>query len=445
MAKSGDDPPRGTSDGALRDGIIGAVVIAVASVVATVFDLTGLWVDFARKYRGFGLEELPIFLAILAVVLAWYSFRRWREATLTSAIRRRLNTHLEILLSRENLRIRQLTEIKAMDERLLAAEDSRQACEIAVSHLRRIFPFGSGAFFVVRKGLATLTPIGGWGAFGDEAPGEIETICCQAVITGMSHEERSNGEAICDGCGRPGADGVICLPVAGQGKTFGVLHMRYGGVYGDLPGALNNRLEFDNLLRLAGEVGRGIGQHLANVGLRRQLYDESWRDPLTNLLNRRGLQKVASHEMARVAEEGETMAVMMMDLDEFKSINDRLGHDVGDAILEFIGQAIQNQCRAGDILCRLGGDEFLVALPSAGIEIARRRGEALRAVVADLGPLRDRFPELTVTLSVGIAVSPKDGTGWDEIVAAADAALYQAKRAGRDRIAAKSDPLEPLL
>ncbi len=65
--------------------------------------------------------------------------------------------------------------------------------------------------------------------------------------------------------------------------------------------------------------------------------------------------------------------------------------------------------------------------------------------MADLGPLRERFPELTATLSIGIAVYPKDGAGWDQVVAAADAALYQAKRDGRDRISAKSEPLEPLL
>lgn len=427
--------PRIVNDSALRDGVIGLAIVVVASGVAIVFDLAETWIKFAREYEKYRLEELPIFMTVLAVVLAWYSFRRWRETIMTSTVRHRLNAHLGVLLSRESLRNRQFREIKEMDERLLTAEDSRQACGAAVSHLRRIFPFGTGAFFVVRKGLESLAPIGGWGVFADAAPGEFDAIECRALISGGYRNGGGKGADSCQGCRMAGGDGVVCVPVTGQGKTFGVLQLLYGGPFGDLPPALKSKSEFEQMCNLADVVCRGIGQHLTNISLRRRLYDESWRDPLTGLLNRRGLEKISASEMGRMAAGGETMAVLMMDVDGFKGVNDSFGHEVGDFVLEFIGRTIKEQCRSRDIICRLGGDEFLVALPSAGIEIARKRADGIRVGVAKLAESRKDLTALAVTLSVGVAMFPEDGGDWDAVVAAADVALYAAKEAGKDRIA----------
>lgn len=429
-------------EGALRDGVIALVAVSAAFAVALSFDLSGAWHELAETYRQYHLDEVPVFMVILAVMLVWFSLRRWRESRLTSTVRRRLNAHMEVLLSREAMRTRQLAEIKAMDENMLVAKNSRQGCEMAITHLRRIFGFGSGIFFVARQGPEHLTAIGGWGTFANMAPEGIEPCRCLALVPNVYHGERRRigKSTACGDCPLAEADGVLCMPVTGHEKTFGVLQIAYGGSYGKLPPALKNRLAFEEMSRLIGEVCRSIGRHLENIGLRSQLCDEAWRDPLTGLLNRRGLEQVSNEEMARISQGGEHLAVMMMDVDEFKGINDTFGHEVGDSVLEFVGQTIQEQCRGGDITCRLGGDEFLIALPAASIDIARAKGEAIRSTVANLQPLRQRFPALNVTLSVGLAVYPDDGVDWNGLAAAADEALYTAKRRGRNQVAAKSDP-----
>jgi diguanylate cyclase (GGDEF)-like protein len=429
------------ADGVRRDGIIALSAIVIAFAVAVAFDLAGAWEALLAAYPQYRLDTLPVLALILAVVMAWFSFRRWRESNLTSTVRRRLNAHMEVLLSRESLRGNQLSEIKKMDEGLLAAEDSRQACEVALDHLRRIFAFGSGALFIVRKGLDNLAPIGGWGAYAHEAPADITACHCMALAPGSYHGEKAlTRQASCGGCSLTDAEGVLCMPVTGGGKTYGVFQLAYGGAFGKLPSALKNRLEFDQMSALTAEVCRGIGRHLANVGLKRKLTDESMRDPLTGLLNRRGLERIAEH-LTPAGAEGEAMAVMMMDVDSFKEINDGFGHDAGDSVLEFVGRTITEKCRDGDITCRFGGDEFLVALPAADIEAARLKGEAIRSAVANLGGLRLNYPDLNVTLSIGVAASPDDGADWEGLMAAADAALYTAKRQGRDRIASGTPAL----
>ncbi|MCG8509182.1 MAG: GGDEF domain-containing protein, partial [Rhodospirillales bacterium] len=283
--------------------------------------------------------------------------------------------------------------------------------------------------------------IGGWGLFAESQPSDIVASQCLALASGVFHgERRIGGQASCGGCPLDGADGVLCVPVSAGGKTFGMMQFVYGGPFGKLPSALKNRLEFDHMTKLAEDVCRTIAQHLDNVGLRRKLADESVRDPLTGLLNRRGLDQMRNGAVARIMDSGGPLAVMMMDVDEFKDINDTFGHDVGDSVLSLVGRAIAEQCRSGDITCRLGGDEFLIALPAAGVDIAKARGEAIRRVVADLGSLRADHPALNVTLSVGLAVFPDDGADWDDVTAAADAALYAAKRQGRNRIAVGPEP-----
>ncbi len=421
-------------DSALRDGLIGLAVVLVAFGLSVAFDVAGLWGEFARKHEGYNLDELPIFMTILSIVLAWYSFRRWREMMLVSAVRRRLNGHLEALLSRESVRARQLAEMKEMDQGLLAAEDSREACDVAIIHLRQIFPFGSGVFYLVRKGLESLVPIGGWGAFADSPPPEIEAGACRG-LTAEGYRGKTSCPDGCEPCRWEGAEGMVCVPITGQGKSFGILQLIYGGPYGDLPQALESQAEFDQMCHLAGVVCRTIGQHLANIGLRRRLYDESWRDPLTGLLNRRGLERFVNTEMTRLIAEGDRMAVLMMDIDGFKGVNDRYGHEVGDFVLEAVGRTILAQCRTRDIVCRLGGDEFLVALPSAEMEVARERAEAIRKGVAEFTQSRDDLADLGVTLSVGLAMFPDDGADWEAVAAAADDALYAAKRAGKNRVA----------
>ena len=155
-------------------------------------------------------------------------------------------------------------------------------------------------------------------------------------------------------------------------------------------------------------------------------------DPLTGLLNRRGFMEMADRLVARCARKRGRVSVLMFDLDHFKSINDRFGHSVGDAALRVFADAVQNTIREGDVVGRLGGEEFAVLVPEVADEAAvaaervRAAFEAAGVVVAG--------NELNATVSIGIADSLAKDASLEHMLSRADAALYAAKQAGRNRV-----------
>ena len=150
------------------------------------------------------------------------------------------------------------------------------------------------------------------------------------------------------------------------------------------------------------------------------------RDPLTGLANRRLFDETLPRELARAARRGQPVALVALDVDEFKHVNDEHGHPVGDAILRRIGQALACRVKASDLAARVGGDEFLVILPDCSLGAATRVAERLRMAASTDSPL-------PVTLSAGVAAAPQDGWNPAELLGAADAALYAAKAGGRAR------------
>jgi two-component system cell cycle response regulator len=159
----------------------------------------------------------------------------------------------------------------------------------------------------------------------------------------------------------------------------------------------------------------------------RRLENQLFEDPLTRLYNRRFLLSQLGAIVSGARRHQRPMAVAMVDLDGFKAVNDRCGHETGDEVLVAAADALQRALRAEDVLGRLGGEEFLALLPDTDAEAAARAGERLRAAVADAGG------PVPVTASVGWAVL-EDGEAPDALVRRADAALYAAKAAGRNRV-----------
>jgi diguanylate cyclase (GGDEF)-like protein len=130
----------------------------------------------------------------------------------------------------------------------------------------------------------------------------------------------------------------------------------------------------------------------------------------------------------------------MIDLDHFKNFNDTYGHDAGDAVLREIGMSLTKGIRAEDFVCRFGGEEFVVILPTADLAASRARAERLRAKAKELTILHQGRSMGMITISVGVAVFPEHGASPKDLMAAADAALYEAKRGGRDQVVVASPP-----
>jgi diguanylate cyclase (GGDEF)-like protein len=168
--------------------------------------------------------------------------------------------------------------------------------------------------------------------------------------------------------------------------------------------------------------------------LQESLRDQAVRDPLTGLFNRRYLDETLAREFARAERSSEPIAVVLLDLDGFKALNDRLGHAAGDEVLKALGALLRARTRKADIACRYGGDEFLIAMPNTDRGAAMLRAQDLvDAFAAHFA--HARAGGHGATLSAGVAVWPADAASLETLLASADLALYAAKAAGRNRVA----------
>jgi diguanylate cyclase (GGDEF)-like protein len=198
------------------------------------------------------------------------------------------------------------------------------------------------------------------------------------------------------------------------------------------------RLERRNLFLLAllTAVAGGMavlgGERLVRLFAAMQRMAE--RDALTGLANRRRLRAAGEEEYRRARRFGHPVAALMLDLDHFKQVNDRHGHGAGDDVLREVARRILATVREIDVPARYGGEEFAVLLPETGLDTAREVAERIRLAVVD-APIKTRKGPLAVTLSAGVAAREAGGGDLGALLEAADGALYQAKAAGRNRIA----------
>lgn len=162
-----------------------------------------------------------------------------------------------------------------------------------------------------------------------------------------------------------------------------------------------------------------------------KLYILSIKDSLTELYNRRFFFEVFDKEIEKAKRSGQVLSIAIGDCDDFKTINDEFGHEEGDKALQFIAQTIQESVRSMDIVARLGGEEFIILFPNTSKKEACHVLERVKETVEKKSRITLRKP---ITISFGLASFPDDGKNVDEVVRRADRALYEAKRAGKNKI-----------
>lgn len=188
---------------------------------------------------------------------------------------------------------------------------------------------------------------------------------------------------------------------------------------------------------LAGTLAYAAAIALKNAQLVEQLQSAASTDPLTGLSNRRAMEDRLAAELSRTHRHQIRTSVVIIDVDRFKLVNDTQGHAVGDRLLVEIGRILRQQCRSLDAVGRMGGDEFLVILPMTSADEAMSFVDRVQRAV---DRLEQQFPEFgNPSLSMGIAEAPRHGKGPEQVLAAADAALYRAKRGGRDAVERAED------
>ncbi len=194
---------------------------------------------------------------------------------------------------------------------------------------------------------------------------------------------------------------------------------------------ITDRIRAEEALRQANEE---MSAQLSEIqALQVQLREHAVRDVLTGLFNRRYMQETLDREISRAARGDYPLSLVMIDIDYFKKVNDSYGHKAGDLVLQAMGKLLLAHTRQMDVACRFGGEEFLLILPTAPLEIAQQRAEYLRQRISNLAvDFADEI--LHITVSVGVATYPAHGSDSDTLLYASDNALYLAKQAGRNTI-----------
>ena len=342
------------------------------------------------------------------------------------------NSQMKTLVLEVEKRNNTMALLNNMSEMLQTCQTSEEAYA-AISHfVPQFFPTDAGALYLLRNSKNLLSSVTTWGP----SPPIEEMFSpddCWAVRSGRVHRVDDPASALL--CKHiPATDllasGYLCVPLMAQGDSLGILHIRF------LSCAIQGREaeELEAKQRLAVAIAENLGLALANLKLRETLKNQAIRDPLTGLYNRRYLEETMERELHHSRRHKAPLGVVMIDLDHFKDFNDSLGHGAGDALLSALAHVIITGIRTEDIACRYGGEEFLLVMPGASLETTRERAEKVRLAVK---ALQVQYLDRTLkspTISLGVAIFPDQGRTAEEVIAAADAALYRAKAAGRDRV-----------
>jgi len=258
---------------------------------------------------------------------------------------------------------------------------------------------------------------------------------CWALRMGQEHLVKDPVSGlVCGHLAGAVSTGSLCVPMNAHGENLGVflLIKNPHETSADDPRS-------DSRQRLATTAARQIALSLANLKLKDSLMQQAIRDPLTGLFNRRYMEETMEREIFRVMRKEAPLGIIMLDVDSFKHHNDSWGHEAGDMLLQAVGSFLRSNIRREDIACRYGGDEFVLILPEAPLEVTCLRAEKLRQEVQRLQVNYRGQPLGSLTISLGVAAFPNHGDRVELVIKAADAALYRAKEEGRNRVVTAND------
>lgn len=352
------------------------------------------------------------------------SIRRQSESTATAILASDQLSHSLERLKRRNGEIALLAEMARLVQTELSQKETLQ---LASTYCQRLIPASEGEFFLYRNSADVLQHAASWGQAAENGADVIlNPKDCWAIRKGRWHLTEHRHDLCCPHYPSASvADQVTdcCLPLMAYGEILGLLHIRQFGLR-DLS---------EEGLQLAEAVAEQTALALANGRMRQVLETQSIKDPLTGLYNRRFMDETLKRELARAERNGACLSVVMLDLDNFKHLNDSYGHAAGDAVLRAVSALIVQSLRSSDIACRFGGEELILILPECSSEGAVSRAETIRASLEEMS-LTEHGQTFTVTASFGVSSIETSGGDQGSLLKAADSALYAAKRSGKNRV-----------
>lgn len=338
-----------------------------------------------------------------------------------------VNQQLASRIDELNQHAQQMQQLSEMSDFLQACLTVKDAYQSLGARVAPLFPGSSGGIFMLTNADYRVEQVATWGTKQASATEFIPPECC-ALCQECLHQVDSDCLSLgCSHAESAQALTTLCIPLLAQGQTLGLFY-------------LDTSASSQSVQSLARTVAEQIALALANLHLRETLRQQSIRDPLTGLFNRRYLEETLIREMRRAQRQGHTIGIIMLDIDHFKRFNDTYGHDAGDRVLEAVGQLLRDSVRGSDVACRYGGEEMILILPESPLEVTLARAEEICQAMSLLQVSYSGLALQALSASLGVASFPDHGLRAGDVLKAADDALYQAKARGRNKVVVATVP-----
>jgi len=328
-------------------------------------------------------------------------------------------------------RSREISLFSELNEWLQSCKTLDELYLMVSSVLSQIFPDCSGSIYVYSNSRDVLEGACEWN--GCRLEPEIRPDDCWGLRRGRMYAYGSNEiDFMCSHADKDNAHKYVCIPIIAHGDTIGLMHLVASSATHELTGEPR---EFDTADRKRALMcAEQISLAIANVRLRDQLHNQSIRDSLTGLYNRRFFTEACRKQIVAAKRRGEPFGLISFDVDHFKTFNDNHGHDAGDMVLRAVGDALQREFDDGAMPCRIGGEEFVVLLPEHDELQTTMRAEKLRKMIEAIVVRYGDHDLPRITVSAGVAIYPEHGDMPQSLVKSSDEALYNAKALGRNQV-----------
>lgn len=319
-------------------------------------------------------------------------------------------------------------ELFGMTDMLQAAETYDDAGSVLMATAKRLLPDHGVALYVFNNSRDRLDLTRSWDLpCGYDPLPALSPANCWALKRGKTHVNVPSIDGLC--CAHhAGTVAAVEIPMMACGQLHGLLILAKD----DAEKAADATQKVLEVSRLGRALADSMSLALSNIALREKLRTQSLRDPLTGLYNRRYMEDALERFVSLGSRTGASTAVIMLDLDNFKKLNDEHGHAKGDAVLRDVSAQIVGCLRPTDVVCRYGGEELVAILPDCSLEDVLEKAEILRQRIESLSASH----ECAISASLGVATIPETATSATDILPIADAALYAAKKAGKNCVIA---------
>jgi diguanylate cyclase (GGDEF)-like protein len=332
----------------------------------------------------------------------------------------------------ERLRLtREAQILSEFNDWLQSAKSESELYDMIADVMGRLIPYSIGSLYIYANSRDVLECAKAWN--GDQIVETMHPDDCWGLRRGRTYVHTHSENEIRFHCSHAASNTTgeyCCIPILAHGETVGLLHLERKAINSIEDAAA--KFTFAEERRMGLACAEQISLAIANIKLREQLRDQSIRDSLTGLYNRRYMMETCQREFARARRTGQTVSLLSLDVDHFKKFNDNHGHDAGDAVLRVVGECLRTSFREDDVPCRFGGEEFVVVLPGATSHDAEIRADELRKRIESLIVRYADGNLPRITMSIGVASFPNVGENPMAVLKAADEALYAAKAAGRN-------------